>query len=313
MQNGLNLSFTSLPLTWKLMLMPDFYWSNFDSSQNHQPLPKAINGAMRSFSPLFCCLWVRIGEVPPDQGTGSFIDIRRPFALNSEGTLSSDCSSDIKVLGSILDGWKMHVELKPKAASLMRLCSFLMSVCDNGLIHGHGWWHWSYNWCLSVTLTFPRRHLCEPTGPCCYTLRWEFWFPINRESILWNVALWTHLHMFKELMTRGHCSLVAGLNHHSILVESGLDAAMSLWWWRNSWWKCKLWHLHHPPKIIRWLSCFQRALNQSVTHVWQEFAATISIFCRIPTKQWNRKGIVMHLKYSLTHLGFRRFTEMQQF
>lgn len=38
---------------------------------------------------------------PSDQGTGSFIDILRPFALNSEGTLRSGCSSDIKVLGSI--------------------------------------------------------------------------------------------------------------------------------------------------------------------------------------------------------------------
>lgn len=123
----------------------------------------------------------------------------------------------------------------------------------------------SYNWCtcFRVTLTFPRRHLCEPTGPALLHLKMGVWFPISRESILWNVALWTHLHMFKELMTRGRCSLVAGLNHHSILVESGPDAAMSLWWWRNLWWKCKLWHLHHPPKIIRWLSCFQRALNHA--------------------------------------------------
>lgn len=173
----------------------------------------------------------------------------------------------------------------------------------------------SFTWrtCFSVTLICPRRHLCAPTGPVLLHLKMGVWFPIGRESILWNVALWTHLHMFKELMTRGHCSLVAGLNHYSILVESGLDAAMSLWWWRNSWWKCKLWHLHHRPQIIRWLRCFQMASNQRVTHVWREFATSISIFCHVPTEQWHRKGIMMHLKYSLTHLGFRRFAKMQQF
>lgn len=40
--------------------------------------------------------------LPSDQATGSFIDILHLFALNSEGTLGSGCSSDIKVLGSIL-------------------------------------------------------------------------------------------------------------------------------------------------------------------------------------------------------------------